>query len=464
MMVRPPVHRVPYLLQLMAHDPERDLFACGDRSTDFGFLCRPLAGGDDATEQRLRTFLALEWPVGTLLGFHLIASPAIAPLIDEMVALRQHESDPLLARTIQDRAEHLRAGIDRPYPETGTLVRDFQLVISVKLAQAGPVPGEADLDAAHGHQRRARQALMDLQLQPETITAGKALVVLNLCLCRGPNASWRWFDKIEPHEDLILAEQAVDSDLSLAVDRDGLWLGDTRVAVLSVKSFPSQLQFGVTARLIGDLQQGNRGLRAPFVITTSVHYPDPHRTEARLATRRAWTTNQLHSPLQRWLPTLAGRAADLDAMMLSLEEGHRPVQLATTLLLYGEDAAAAERAVTAAVAYWSEVRFTAPPDRYVCLPLFLQALPFNADRASIPDLGRYRTMTTQHAARLLPVFAEWAGTQTPALTFVSRHGQLIRFDLFDSATNFNATIAAESGSGKSFLANYLITSYLSLGA
>ena len=464
MTVRPAAHRVPYLLQLMAHDPERHLFACGDRSTAFGFLCEPLSGGDDATEQRLRTFLALEWPVGTLLGFHLIASPAIESLIKQMVELRRGESDPLLTRTIQDRADHLRAGIDRPYPETGTLVRDFKLVITVKLPQPGPVPTEHDMVAAHGHQRRARQALADLQLQPETMTAGMALHLLNLCLCRGPNATWRWFNEIEPHQDLVLAEQAVDSDLSLTVDRDGLWLGDTRLAVLSVKSFPSQLTFGVTARLIGDLQHGNRGLRAPFVITTSVHYPDPHRTEARLATRRAWTTNQLHSPLQRWLPMLAGRAADLDAMMLSLEEGHRPVQLATTLLLYGEDAAAAERAVTAAVAYWSEVRFTAPPDRYVCLPLFLQALPFNADRASIPDLGRYRTMTTQHAARLLPVFAEWAGTQTPALTFVSRHGQLIRFDLFDSATNFNATIAAESGSGKSFLANYLITSYLSLGA
>ena len=200
------------------------------------------------------------------------------------------------------------------------------------------------------------------------------------------------------------------------------------------------------------------------MITTSVHYPEPQKTEASLATRRAWTTSQLHSPLQRWLPNLAGRAADLDAMMLSLEEGHRPVQLATTLLLYAADQAEAERAITNAVSYWSEVRFNAPPDRYVCLPLFLQALPFNADRDSIPDLGRYRTMTTQHAARLLPVFAEWAGSGTPALTFVSRYGQLMRFDLFDSRTNFNATIAAESGSGKSFLANYLITSYLSLGA
>ncbi|MFZ1428919.1 MAG: TraC family protein, partial [Geminicoccaceae bacterium] len=457
-------NRVPYLLRLHAHDPERHLFACDDRSLAFGFLCRPLSGGDDATEQRLRSFLALDWPTGTLLGFHLMASSAIHQLVEEMLGLRAHETDPLLARTSQDRAEHLLAGVDAPYPETGTLVRDFQLVVSVKLPHAGPMPTEPDLVAAHGHQRRARQALEDLQLLSQPMDASDACYVLNQCLCRGPHATWRRLAGMDLHDDLLLAEQAVDSDLDLRVDRDGIWLGQTRLAVLSVKSFPGSLRFGMTARLIGDLRQGQRGLKAPFVITTSVYYPDPQKTEARIAKRRAWTTHQLHSPLQRWLPNLAGRAADLDAMVMSLEEGHRPVQLATTLLLYGRDMAEAERAVTAATAYWSEVRFNAPPDRYICLPLFLQALPFNADRESIPDLGRYRTMTTQHAARLLPVFAEWSGSGTPALTFVSRLGQLIRFDLFDSRTNYNATIAAESGSGKSFLANYLITSYLSLGA
>lgn len=102
----------------MAHDPERQLFACDDRSLAFGFLCRPLAGGDDATEQRLRSFLALDWPTGTLLGFHLMASSAIHRLVREMVGLRAHETDPLLARTSQDRAEHLLAGVDAPYPET----------------------------------------------------------------------------------------------------------------------------------------------------------------------------------------------------------------------------------------------------------------------------------------------------------------------------------------------------------
>ncbi|OPX19021.1 MAG: hypothetical protein BZ151_11545 [Desulfobacca sp. 4484_104] len=38
------------------------------------------------------------------------------------------------------------------------------------------------------------------------------------------------------------------------------------------------------------------------------------------------------------------------------------------------------------------------------------------------------------------------------------------FDLFDSTTNYNAVIAAQSGSGKSFLTNEIIMQYLSIGS
>ena len=47
---------------------------------------------------------------------------------------------------------------------------------------------------------------------------------------------------------------------------------------------------------------------------------------------------------------------------------------------------------------------------------------------------------------------------------ISRNGQLMSLSLHDSNTNKNLVIAAESGSGKSFLTNELIFSYLSEGA
>lgn len=63
----------------------------------------------------------------------------------------------------------------------------------------------------------------------------------------------------------------------------------------------------------------------------------------------------------------------------------------------------------------------------------------------------------------MPVHGDWKGTGTPVFNLVSRGGQLMNLSLFDSASNYNACIAAQSGSGKSFLTNELISTTLSVG-
>ena len=80
------------------------------------------------------------------------------------------------------------------------------------------------------------------------------------------------------------------------------------------------------------------------------------------------------------------------------------------------------------------------------------------------NLNRYRTMATRHVSQMLPVMADWKGTGSPVLTLLSRNGQLMNVDLFDSDTNYSALVAAESGSGKSFFVNFVVSNYASLGA
>ncbi|EJS83245.1 sex pilus assembly protein, partial [Pasteurella multocida subsp. multocida str. Anand1_buffalo] len=90
-------------------------------------------------------------------------------------------------------------------------------------------------------------------------------------------------------------------------------------------------------------------------------------------------------------------------------------------------------------------------------------LAFGADRQAMNDLFRFKTMATRHVIPLLPLFADWKGTGTPVINFVSRNGQIMSVSLYDSGSNYNCCIAAQSGSGKSFLVNEIISSYLSEG-
>jgi len=122
------------------------------------------------------------------------------------------------------------------------------------------------------------------------------------------------------------------------------------------------------------------------------------------------------------------------------------------------------QAVSNARVYFRELGFQLMEDKFFNLPLFLNCLPMGAERSVIRDSNRYKTFGTRHVIPLLPIFADWPGTGTPTLNLISRTGQLMSFSLFDSGSNYNACIAAQSGSGKSFLTNELIVSSLAEGA
>lgn len=73
-------------------------------------------------------------------------------------------------------------------------------------------------------------------------------------------------------------------------------------------------------------------------------------------------------------------------------------------------------------------------------------------------------MSSSQALVCLPVFADWKADLKPVVPLISRTGQLMNIDLFASQSNYNCCIAAQSGSGKSFLVNEMVANYLATGA
>ena len=90
---------------------------------------------------------------------------------------------------------------------------------------------------------------------------------------------------------IVLAQDHGHPVVDLRHDKDGLWLGDTRVRTLSVKTFPPAVSFGQVGHLIGDLFSGHRGLKYPFLLTTNLFFPDQQKTRTGLGAKRQWTTN-----------------------------------------------------------------------------------------------------------------------------------------------------------------------------
>ena len=277
-------------------------------------------------------------------------------------------------------------------------------------------------------------------------------------------APWRRTGLADIDDQKLIAEQIFDQDVDVRHDRDGVWLDDTRVRTLSIKTFPPTISFGQMTYLIGDLFSGSRGLNFPFMLTTNLFFPDQQKTRTGLNAKRQWTTNMAFGPMKKWVPQIALRRHDYETLFASLENGHKLVRISSSLAIFADDEVKADAWATTAINYWAEYGITLMADRFVPLPIFLNLLPFGVDQKVIVDLGRYRTVTTEHATCLLPLFADWKGASTPRVTLLSRSGQVTGIDLFDSSTNYNGVIAAQSGSGKSFFANDLIYAYLAAGA
>jgi conjugal transfer ATP-binding protein TraC len=458
------IHPADSLFSALAYDPDHQLFLLADASIGFGFICRPLTGADPSVSARVNVLLNQDWPTETLLQVSLWTSPDIEESLAIMQTRRLKQQKTIYKAMTQASIDFLRQGTGKA-PETvsGARLRRSQVIVTVKLPIVNPRPSENELVRAAELQRATQQSLTTIGLNPDVLDADHYVRVLNTVLNWNDDAGWK--DRVVPECDptQLIRDQLLDYDTALETDEKGVWLGPKRVKTLSAKRTPDHFYFGSAKSYLGDILSGTRGIRQNTLISLTLHYPDAESTRARQEGVRQFITNQVNTPIARFLPALIQRKHNFDVLFDAYGDGDRPIRSYFGLVLFcddGEESAA----ISNARVYFRELGFQLLEDKYFCLPFFLNCLPFGAERAAIADLKRYRTLATRHAIPLLPLFGDWAGTGTPTLNFVSRNGEHMAVSLFDTTGNYNLCIAAESGKGKSFLTNEIIVSYLTEGA
>jgi conjugal transfer ATP-binding protein TraC len=458
------IHPADSLFSALAYDPDHQLFLLADSSIGFGFICRPLTGADPSVSARVNVLLNQDWPTETLLQVSLWTSPDIEESLAIMQTRRLKQQKTIYKAMTQASIDFLRQGTGKA-PETvsGARLRRSQVIVTVKLPIVNPRPSENELVRAVELQRATQQSLTTIGLNPDVLDADHYVRVLNTVLNWNDDAGWK--DRVVPECDptQLIRDQLLDYDTALETDEKGVWLGPKRVKTLSAKRTPDHFYFGSAKSYLGDILSGTRGIRQNTLISLTLHYPDAESTRARQEGVRQFITNQVNTPIARFLPALIQRKHNFDVLFDAYGDGDRPIRSYFGLVLFcddGEESAA----ISNARVYFRELGFQLLEDKYFCLPFFLNCLPFGAERAAIADLKRYRTLATRHAIPLLPLFGDWAGTGTPTLNFVSRNGEHMAVSLFDTTGNYNLCIAAESGKGKSFLTNEIIVSYLTEGA
>lgn len=460
---------------VQAYDEQSKLFLCDDSTLGFAFECVPLAGGDQHTKERIEQLVAGDYPPGTIMQFFLYRSPDIEPQLNALARIRQDHMDGPLAGVVKQRIDFLRAHTKKNIHGRSFSGGDYdcgriqesRLIVSIKIPFEGKEPKESDVVLTKTWETKTESALSSVGLWPYALSASRYIRLMQSIINWSPNATWRSMPVMgEWEEDKTISAQIFDPTTDLVIaDKSTLQLGEhCFVKIMSAKRIPDAFFFTEAMKYVGNTMGGNDKLTINYAVCCNVFFPVTQSEKSKLETKRTWTVNQAVGPMLKFVPVLADKKHSFDILSESFQKGAKPIRMTFSVLLFSDSRKAVERAAVSAQSYWDTMHFHLMEDYFITAPMFQNCLPLCAEKEAVFHLDRYKTMTTRELPVLLPVFGEWKGTGTFHVALISRNGQLMSLSLHDSDTNKNAVIAAESGSGKSFLLNEIIVSYLSEGA
>ncbi|GAD89948.1 conjugal transfer protein TraC [Vibrio halioticoli NBRC 102217] len=457
------------LFRPLAFDKGHNLFLCDDQTLAFSFMCEPVSGWDEQINSSLELMLNQDtYPIGTMISFSLWASPDIRHVISGSDRLRRECKSALLRESQNNALGFLQSGTREPIEMIQrTKVRDFQLIITLKMPLAEMDIAQDELTAVLAIQRVMEQRLTKAFFQPKKMTAKMLINVMNAMLNWQDNAEWLQKRNLPVDEQKTINEQFLQYDTSVFKQRNGVVLGSkdkpTYARMLTVRRFPRRTQAGATFRWFGDPFDGMGCVTQNFLITININFPDSLKEKGKLETKKSHYIKQSFSALTQFAPKIKDMKADLDSITESVANEGRITQVTISAAVFGSNETEADDGLTSLQSYMKQAGCTMVNEDSFAIPSFIQLLPFGACQKAVRYSRRYFTLSSQHLIPILPIFSEWKGTGTPTLNFVSRTGQIMSVDLFDSKTNYNLNIFAQSGSGKSYLTNEIIRAYLSTG-
>jgi len=268
-------------------------------------------------------------------------------------------------------------------------------------------------------------------------------------------------DPIIYDPDIEIREQIIDRDTAVYQDTHSniLSIDKNYGKVLSAKVFPSQITSIDVNEYIGSIHHINRNqINTPFIFSFLLRKQNSKeivglRSKAEMIMKQK-SFSSLSSNIER-------RQADISALIQQIEDGQ--VLWKGNLFWYFYDKSLEKLDKTTHIVknmlFGKGIELQ---EEIVPLPFMLASTPLNfPDTITYNNLKRFKTMFSYNAANLTPIQSDWKGSGTPTIPLISRRGQLMFFDLWDTQGGMNACIVGPMGQGKSVFTNHLIFNYRS---
>lgn len=469
------------LLKYRGYDHPNDLVMLddeGDLYAGFGFLTTPLIVGGRDMEDPIEGIIN-SLPEDSTFMTAIWSSDDITDWMNQWkdARLKYCEND-LLREMIQSRYEYvMNARLDDTLvPGERFHPRDVRSYVFVRVPYRGSVESPIELDQWVETMCELRESisgrLTSSMMNPRRMDQADFKRIVRQLL--NPQVSMDELDARES-KDKEFPEDLVLKDTRIRVDETGKvsFTGGTRDVLctpITIDAYPEYMSLPHLRNLTGALTDREDRISDPHWIYTIVHVPNPDETKDRM-TQRLGNINRQALSESAWFRSMAShlfeRKAETEALLKATRSRRQIVRVMSGINIYTKP----ERATSVAeyvCSLWRKSGFQASIEKNIGLPIFFSSLPLQYDpKADEPNKGfmRMEMVNSLNAACMSFVAADWGGMppHKAGPLFFSRRGRLAAFDLFSSETNYNLSVIANSGAGKSFVANEVVTDVLARG-
>lgn len=459
------------LVPVNAYDGDLGLFFCeGDREyVGAVFLGSPLIGADDGTTQMIKAAMSGDMPDDTLVQISYLSTSYIESMVNVYAKPREdmlrrtdgltYRQKEVLYGLYQNRKQFLLNGAKEPIVKSsGVRLKDTMLLLTIKIPLS-KTPNEREMEDAQAAVMRFSESFKSVGLSPMKCNAAMYLGIIRSILFMG-EAPATYYD-----DDQLIREQVFPYSADMEVEAKHVRINDTYIRSLSTQNYPDTVSLGVLNQLIGDPNGTHNQIVDPFMLTLTVYFPEQSKAVKSIKAKQNAINYQAQGPWAKYAARIRMKQEGHEALDECMENGNRPCKLWFNALIFSNNVDDAARSASSLRTHFQMHGFEMHEDKHMHAPFFLMQLPLFPEVESVDKSFRYYTMTVQQGAQLPPVIGEWKGSGRGAgLVMAGRRGQVMLYDLFDSQTNYNMVVAAESGAGKSFAANDVIVGYLQKGA
>jgi len=458
--------RLSDYLNYRSYDDGRRVYFNDDNSVGFLLELPPVMFVNENIINTLTSALEQSWPKDSIVQIMIYADPNMEPMINHFEALRkaaliqQTKREQFLSGWAKGTADfyrkHREHGLSEDAP---TPFRNFRVFVACKcpigLEEVGKDRSKV-VDKLQG----LRDTLVGGFKTNGIIAREVGPDILIQFLWQVLNPNHEFLSRNMYDEGREIRHQVVAADTRSRAYWKNLKLDDTHFEVLTPQVMPQKLNSYRVNSLIGDIMGGNlRQIASPFLLTLNI---DVNPVEGEIYTKSEVTGWQ-QAAAKAIAQKLSRKNQEFARAASMLEDGKKFLRGYQTLVIYDRNKKRLDRSMSMAITIWENEGYRLQREWGAPLPFFLASLPFGLNRDALDNrFGRMSTAPANSFAILAPLQGDWRGTGRPSHLFLTRRAQICGLCLRNSDTNYNARVAASSGSGKSFFLNKLITDNASL--